>query len=346
MNFKSVVLVVVLLLLLRHPAAPCAVSLNLGCLNSKGPCLMHLNSLQHLRTLVLSGGISLSETSLPLLAKLRLPSVWHLSITGCRFESNYANLRNLLIQAVAAKEGVAPAGSSTGSSSSGATASGRPRRGSTYEMDRFVQEVLPAAFPNCQDLRLGSCARLTIIGLAALLQTLPRLQRLWLVGCSRGPWPCVVPFNFVAAGGTRTAAAAAGQQHQQSMQVSVGEDGPQRQHPDSPQQQQQEREQQVGPGGAQLFVGHVLPHDPSAHGVLASRPQRGAELAWVLEHGVVVQPELYTHLSVTAAAAGELPAGAVAVPCVAGSQVKYVCICEAQGPGRRFTRYKGRMVPV
>ena len=346
-------------------------SLNLGCLNSKGPCLMHLNSLQHLQTLVLSGGITLSETSFELLAKLWLPSVQHLSITGCRFESNLMNIRHLLLEAVAAKQGVAPAGSGSsgqsGSSSgsggsSGAASGSRPKRGSSaYEMDRFVQEVLPAAFPNCEDLRLGSCARLTIIGLAALLQTLPKLQRLWLVGCSRSPRPlCGVPFNFVAAGGTRTAGA--GQQHR-SMQVSVTEDEPQRPQRE---QQQQEREQQEGPAGAQLAVGHVLPHDPSAYGVLDSRPQRGAELAWFVEQGVAVQPELYAlHCpsnnqataaaaepgtawsSAAAAAAGDvLPPGAVAVPCVAGGQVKYVCISESQGPGRRFTRYKGRMVPV
>jgi hypothetical protein len=301
---------------------------------------MHLSSLSNLQTLLLSDSIHLTPSSLDLLSKLRLPSVRHLSFTGCSMDSTQGcppRPTNEQLQARLQQRDWAPSGKSRegGSSSSRNSRDAELRawyvwqRDQLYNMDQVVP-VLCAAFPGVELLRFGTCSRLSIVGLAGLLQQLPKLQRLWLVHATGrvnpdGP----MPVNFVPATAQKQRGRGRGQG----------------------QQQLAEQQQQV--------VGYVLPYDPRAADIGPDPPlgwqymsQSGEELAWFVEHGVVVEPEVYSTAAAgssvqrAASAAAGVPAGAVALPCPAVSSLKYVHIDTVGGSAcvYAFARYMGRMV--
>jgi hypothetical protein len=299
---------------------------------------MHLSYLTSLQTLVLSGRIMLTPATLQLLRKLRLPSVKHLSLTDCTLVGSSQQQQQA--QATSAAAAAAAVGSSSSSSQAGAlgTLAGpvctAPGQGpGLYGTDSFVP-VLSAAFPACENLKLGSCDRLSIVGLAALLQQLPNLQRLWVCGLRDDGQLHFdkAPHNFV-----KTAAAAA--------------------------QRTRDSHKRAPDGMVALEQGYCVPYDPSPprkRQQQQARTQLPWELEWFLERGVVISLKRYGGAPAAAAAAAAgpsaaavgpsgaaaaVPAGAVALPCAAVSGLKYVALVRNDDTAARvFTRYNGRLL--
>jgi len=289
-----------------------AVSLNLGCLHTHGRCLMHLSNLTKLQSLTMSGLMFLDDHSLALLQHVKMPSVRHLHMSGCYVDLDKDSSHLPLSQTAL------PADPSTAGIS-------RQRR-QAYSVDVFVQ-VICGSFANCEDLQLGAVDKLSLAGLAYLLQNLPKLQRLWMLGLhgasSRAlhnlcKAPTYVPPTFVPTSPPPT-----------------GEQG---------QQQSQQ-------------AGILLPRRPHTSGALRYQLRNMLDMAWFVANSVVVGGEPQQghlpepqcpHAAQPAAAAAvagdtaQVPPGAVSLPCVVGGGLKYVQLAI----DLCFTRYMDRFVLV
>jgi hypothetical protein len=152
-----------------------AVALELGCLQTNGACLLHLQGLQQLRSLTLEGNITLNDTSWGFLARLHLPGVTQLSLTGCRFIATPES---------ASSAGTAPAATNSKAAAEQALAHAAAAGAgidSDSSMDRLAGAIV-TAFPSCRGLELGSCATLSYEGLEVLLLALQQLRVLRLLG--------------------------------------------------------------------------------------------------------------------------------------------------------------------
>lgn len=289
-----------------------AVSLNLGSLHTHGRCLMHLSNLTKLQSLTMSGLMFLDGHSLALLQHLKMPSVRHLHISGCYVDLDKDTSHLSLSQAAL------PDDPST-------TDISRQLR-QAYSVDVFV-EVLCGSFPNCEDLQLGVVDKLSLAGLAHLLQNLPKLQRLWMLGLhgasSRAlqqlcKAPTYLPPTFVPS--SPPPADAQGQQQSQQ-------------------------------------AGILLPRMPCHSNALRYQLRNMLDMAWLVANGVVVGgevqhghvPELQCPDAAQPAAAAvvagdmaQVPAGAVRLPCVVGGGLKYVQLAS----DLCFARYMDRFVLV